>query len=190
MAFAPELVPAGVVAALDLANPLAFPEELGGAQGLADRDLDGVELVVAGHLLDQLPAALLVEDHEVPQQIEEAALLEDLPAPRHFYALDGTVSLVRSRFLHLHVDLQQREAIYDAAPQQPVLLPRGMRTMPPATPGPDAEDPAAQPVPSAFLVFDMEQNRQVKTGQVEYFDGPVLSVLAYITAIEPEPGDD
>jgi hypothetical protein len=36
----------------------------------------------------------------------------------------------------------------------------------------------------------MEQNRQVKTGQVEYFDGPVLSVLAYVTAIEPEPGDD
>jgi hypothetical protein len=120
----------------------------------------------------------------------EAALLDNLPPPRHFYALDGTVSLVRSRFLHLHVDLQQREAIYDAAPQQPVLLPRGMRTMPPATPGPDTEDPAAQPVPSAFLVFDMEQNRQVKTGQVEYFDGPVLSVLAYITAIEPEPGDD
>jgi hypothetical protein len=120
----------------------------------------------------------------------EAALLEDLPAPRHFYALDGTVSLVRSRFLHLHVDLQQREAVYDPAPQQPVLLPRGMRTMPAATPGPDTEDPAAQPVPSAFLVFDMEQNRQVKTGQVEYFDGPVLSVLAYITAIEPEPGDD
>jgi hypothetical protein len=116
----------------------------------------------------------------------ESALLERLPPPRLFYALDGTVSLVRSRFLHLYVDLQQREGIYDPAPQQPVLLPRGMRTPPAATPAPDPEIATSDPVPTAFRVFDMTQSRQVKTGQVEYFDGPVLSVLAYITAIEPE----
>lgn len=121
-----------------------------------------------------------------PVEDPTAALLERLPPPRLFYALDGTVSLVRSRFLHLYIDLQQREGIYDAAPQQPVLLPRGMRTLPAATPATEPGAVAAEPVPTAFRVFEMTQNRQVKTGQVEYFDGPVLSVLAYITAIEPE----
>jgi hypothetical protein len=125
-----------------------------------------------------------------------AELLERLPPPRLFYALDGTVSLVRSRFLHLYIDLQQREGVYEPAPQQPVLMPRGMRVLPPAAPTTDtATDTATdavevEPIPTAFRVFDMMQNRQVKTGQVEYFDGPVLSVLAYVTAIEPEAAGD
>jgi len=35
-----------------------------------------VELVVAGHLLGQPPAAVVLEDDEVPHQIEKPALLE------------------------------------------------------------------------------------------------------------------
>ena len=127
-----------------------------------------------------------------------ADLLEHLPPPRLFYALDGTVSLVRSRFLHLYIDLQQREGVYEPAPQQPVLMPRGMRVLPPAAPPAapttdadnDMDAVEVEPIPTAFRVFDMMQNRQVKTGQVEYFDGPVLSVLAYVTAIEPEAAGD
>ncbi|MEJ2400971.1 MAG: CsiV family protein [Xanthomonadales bacterium] len=133
-------------------------------------------------------------DAALPENSDDAdpaaALLERLPPPRLFYALDGTVSLVRSRFLHFHIDLQQREAVYDAAPAAPVVLPRGLRTLPAAASMPDPDAAAADPVPTAFRVYALEQNRQVKTGQVEYFDGPVLSVLAYITAIETEPAAD
>ena len=145
-------------------------------------------------LVPPIPPRLPVENdsttYEDVADDPESALLERLPPPRLFYALDGTVSLVRTRFLHLYVDLQQREGVYDPTPGQAVQLPRGMRTLPAATPAPDPDPLAGEPVPTAFRVFDMEQNRQVKTGQVEYFDGPVLSVLAYITAIEPETTED
>ena len=40
------------------------------------RDIDGVELVIAGHLLGELAAAVVLEHDEVADQVEEAALLE------------------------------------------------------------------------------------------------------------------
>jgi len=159
---------AGLVPPIPPPDPDADPDAEGPAMGGPDADptrgADGV---------DSTP---------------EAALLERLPPPRRFYALDGTVSLVRSRFLHFRVDLQQREGVYEAAPAQPVVLPRGLGVPPAATPEPEFEAAGVEPPPTAFRVFDMEQSRQVKTGQIEYFDGPVLSVLAYVTAIEPESG--
>ena len=48
-----------------------FPLEIRCPQGLLDGGLDGVELVVAGHLLDQLPTAVIVEDDEVLDKGEE-----------------------------------------------------------------------------------------------------------------------
>ena len=42
----------------------------GGPQGLADRDSHGVELVVAGHLLQEDAAAVVLEDDEVAEQRE------------------------------------------------------------------------------------------------------------------------
>ena len=47
-----------------------------GAQRLFHRHVDRMELVVAGHLLDELAAARVLEDDEVAQQVEEAPLLE------------------------------------------------------------------------------------------------------------------
>jgi len=159
-----------------------------------------LDAVFAATVLAALPpvadppdAAPTDRDAEPRDPVDEAAVsappagltLDRIPPPRRFYALDGTVSLVRSRFLHLHVDLQQREPVYAPADAQaPLVLPRGLRTMPALDAG-GAELPAGpEPVPTAFRVFSLEQNRQVKTGQLEYFDGPVLSVLAYVTAIE------
>jgi hypothetical protein len=47
-----------------------------------------------------------------------------------------------------------------------------------------------QPVqPSSFQVHELKQSRQVRTGRMEYFDGPVLGVLAWITAVEEESGE-
>jgi len=94
-----------------------------------------------------------------------------LPDPTMYYRLDGAVTLKRTRFLHLDLDLQLREAIWDE--DQPVV---------PAGESPEFE----QPLPSAFMVHELQQSRQVKTGRMEYFDGPVLGVLAFITTIEIE----
>jgi hypothetical protein len=43
--------------------------------------------------------------------------------------------------------------------------------------------------PTLFLVHELQQSRQVKSERMEYFDGPVLSVLAFITAIKVDSGD-
>ena len=51
--------------------------ELGGPEGLLDRGLDGVELVIPRHLLDELPASVVVEDDEVPEQCQEVAAVAD-----------------------------------------------------------------------------------------------------------------
>ena len=41
-------------------------------QGFIHRNPNGVELVVAGHLLDQLATAVVVKDHKVPQQRQDS----------------------------------------------------------------------------------------------------------------------
>lgn len=97
-----------------------------------------------------------------------------LPDPIHYYRLDGTVSLIRTRFLHLSVVAEWREPVYD-------------ETLAAGEPAPAA---GAEPRPSAFLVHRLEQSRPVRSGRMEYFDGPVLGVLAWVsdisdTVVEP-----
>lgn len=108
-----------------------------------------------------------------------------LPDPTYFYALDGTASLVRSRFLHLYLDLELREALYEAAvaeePNSDVVTSSLVQVR--------ADSTTQEPQPSSYMVHGLVQNRQVKTGRMEYFDGPVIAVLAYITAV-PLPADD
>ena len=97
-----------------------------------------------------------------------------LPEPTVFYRLDGAVTLKRTRFLHLDLDLQLREALWDeeSLPRVEVLAPEN-----------------EQPRPSAFLVQALQQSRQVKTGRMEYFDGPVLGVLAFVTSIQVDSAE-
>jgi len=98
----------------------------------------------------------------------------ELPDPIVFYRLDGAVTLKRTRFLHLELDLQLREALWDEEMLSPVKVV-----------APENEPP----LPSAFLVHKLHQSRQVKTGRMEYFDGPVMSALAFITSVQVD-GDD
>ena len=51
--------------------------EFGGPEGLFHGGLDGVELVVPRHLLDEFPAPVVVEYDEVSQEGQEVALLAD-----------------------------------------------------------------------------------------------------------------
>ena len=56
-------------------------------------------------------------------------------------------------------------------------------TQAPAVPAEAFPDQAPEPQPTSFLLQRLDQRRQVKTGRMEYFDGPVLGVLAFITDI-------
>jgi hypothetical protein len=98
----------------------------------------------------------------------------ELPEPTAYYRLDGAVTLKRTRFLHLELDLQLREALWDEESPVPVEVM-----------APEYE----KPPPSAFLVHALQQSRQVKTARMEYFDGPVLGVLAFITSIQVDSVD-
>jgi len=107
---------------------------------------------------------------------------EDLPDPITYYQLDGTVSLSRQRFLHLAIAMEWREPVFDeTSGVTPSVLPA------------NAGDVSPQPVPTSFLVQRIEQSRPVRTGRMEYFDGPVLGVLAWVSDISDtvvtEPAD-
>ena len=110
---------------------------------------------------------------------------DPFPEPTLYYALDGTVSLKRSRFLHLHFDLQWREAVAEPvipAHDQTGTLPGGTTSS--ARPGDRSAGEAGRP--AEFLVHALEQNRQVRSSRMEYFDGPVIGVLAWVTTIPLE----
>lgn len=113
----------------------------------------------------------------VPADVAEA------PPIRH-YRLDGAASLTRSRFLHLSIAVELRETLYDGT----AAAGAGPRTIDSRDVSPDAPlggvpDAPEQPAPTGFLVHELVQSRAVRTGRMEYFDGPVLGVLAWVTDI-------
>ncbi len=55
---------------------LRFRREIGRAQRLFDRDIDRVELMIAGDLLCERAAAEILEHDEMADEIEKPALLE------------------------------------------------------------------------------------------------------------------
>ena len=46
-----------------------------------------------------------------------------------------------------------------------------------------APDVTEAPAPTGFLLHRLAQSRVVRTDRMEYFDGPVLGVLAWVTDI-------
>jgi len=95
---------------------------------------------------------------------------------RNFYGLDGSVQLRRSRFLHLFLDLE-----YRADTAQNAQLPSAL----------DFSD-----IPSrmesdvdfsrAHRVFKLKQNRQIRTGRMQYFDTPYFGALVFVSAVQPK----
>ena len=100
----------------------------------------------------------------------------EIPDPILFYQIDGTVMLKRTRFLHLDLDLEMREPVFDEGAVAQALMASDETV----------NSSVEMPRPDAFLVHSLKQSRQVKSDRLEYFDGPVLSVLAYISAAEIE----
>jgi len=114
--------------------------------------------------------------------IEEAAEEPQLPDPTLFYRIDGTVMLRRSRFLHLDIDIELRQATFDEQPLTLTPILGGERESGElGVPG----EPEL-PLTASFLIHQIEQSRQVKSQRMEYFDSPVLGVLAWITPFETE----
>jgi hypothetical protein len=40
--------------------------------------------------------------------------------------------------------------------------------------------------PDVYGVYELKQNRQISTEQMQYFDTPFLGALVYVTRIQPE----
>ncbi|MDX1556418.1 MAG: CsiV family protein [Xanthomonadales bacterium] len=105
--------------------------------------------------------------------------LGGLPDPQLHYALEGTVRLRRSRFLHFDLDLAFRQPAPGA-----VETARGVTT-----------DTPLRPEYAGFAVHALVQSRQVRTERMEYFDSPILGALLWITEVEyqdeplPDEGD-
>ena len=116
-----------------------------------------------------------VADADSPESETDQAA-DALPDPIAYYRLDGTVRLIRTRFLHLSMAIEWREPVFEE-----VLSPRYDAA--PAALRPAEEEAPAVPWPSAYLVHRLEQSRPIRTGRMEYFDGPVLGLLAWITDI-------
>ena len=89
-----------------------------------------------------------------------------------FYRLDGTLQLRRSRFLHLYMDLEYRE---DNQPSDPDTQTSFF----------NIKDPTL-PERTAYNIHSLQQNRQVRSSQLQYFDTPNFGALVLVTAISSD----
>lgn len=94
-----------------------------------------------------------------------------------FYQLDGTIQLRRSRFLHVYLDLVFRQLPEPAGDETGFVRTNDLS---PDISGSSAGSPAAG---SGYDIHTLIQNRQVKTGQLQYFDTPFFGALVFVTAI-------
>jgi hypothetical protein len=90
-----------------------------------------------------------------------------------FYRLDGTVQLKRSRFLHLFIDLEYRD-------EKPVPLVEIDFLN-----GTDKQSAVEEGHNNNLNpgVFSLKQNRQIRTGRMQYFDTPYFGALVLVSAI-------
>ena len=123
---------------------------------------------------------LLLEHTVQPPESALADLGAGEPAApyRHrFYRLDGTVQLRRTRFLHLDLDIQYRLQIQHRS---------GLAPGPSSGPFPDDAAEGARTPPGTDLqplasIYRLRESRQVRPGDLLYFDTPYLGVLARVT---------
>jgi hypothetical protein len=114
-----------------------------------------------------------------PTAMVFADLTAEDPLDRYrsdFYRVDGTVQLRRSRFLHLYLDLVYRQtpsAEEDVTDLQEPLSPAS---------GQPGKFELTPPGGAVNQVYTLKQNRQIRTGSLQYFDTPYLGALVFVTA--------
>lgn len=143
-------------------------------------------------------AEVIAEEIHFPGQVVAFDLTgNDLFAPyrRPLYRLDGSVQLRRSRFLHLHLDLEYRLDVPPALtpPDPPLaeltLLGPIARASGEEAAAPGVSDPVMDESGTeaeGARVHRLNQSRQVRTDTMLYFDTAYLGVLARVTAVAPE----
>jgi hypothetical protein len=108
------------------------------------------------------------------RMVADLTAIDPLAAYRsHFYQLDGSVQLRRSRFLHLYLDLEYREKPAPVIPESSFFSPGELQ----------ADADSLKKETSDYAVHSLKQNRQVRTGQLQYFDTPYFGVLVFVSAI-------
>jgi len=90
-----------------------------------------------------------------------------------FYLIDGSVQLRRSRFLHLFLDLEYRAESLQSLSEADFF---GNNQFQP--------EPGLENAPE-HGVFTLKQNRQIRTGQMQYFDTPYFGALVLVSAVAP-----
>ncbi|NOR18688.1 MAG: hypothetical protein GQ538_01200 [Xanthomonadales bacterium] len=87
-----------------------------------------------------------------------------------FYQLDGSVQLRRSRFLHLFLDLEYRDENTGETVENNFF-----------------ESPEESLEVASFNqqhgIFKLKENRQIRTGRLQYFDTPYFGALVLVNAI-------
>lgn len=129
--------------------------------------------------------ALVFSDATIQRKDEPSleSQLSNEPEPIEvFYRIDGSAALSRTRFLHLNLDIELREPLFELTAAEPAEdFEQGSelanQASEPLKTGPAATAPV-------FRIHRIEQRRQVRTEQMEYFDGPVIGVLALVTGFD------
>jgi len=107
--------------------------------------------------------------------VADLAMEDPLAAYRStFYQLDGSVQLRRSRFLHLYLDLEYRDKSAGEATGAGLL--HGLDTLT----GAENESTISQ----TYDIFKLKENRQIRTGRLQYFDTPYFGALVLVSAIK------
>lgn len=91
-----------------------------------------------------------------------------------FYQIDGSVQLRRSRFLHLFLDLEFRQE------KTPPSTPQSFFTITPD------QRPGGFEQNDGYEVYALKQNRQIRTGQMQYFDTPHFGALVLVSQIRAD----
>lgn len=111
-----------------------------------------------------------------PTQIVLADLTAQDPLAAYrstFYQLDGSLQLRRSRFLHLFVDLELREKQPQYVDDEGFLTGNSLQV----------EFVNRTENSAAYTVYSLQQNRQISTSEMQYFDTPLFGALVYVTSI-------
>jgi hypothetical protein len=87
-----------------------------------------------------------------------------------FYQLDGSVQLKRSRFLHLFLDMEYRNENSGEVVETDFF----------DSPETRLEDGGLD---QQHSIFKLKENRQMRTGRLQYFDAPHFGALVLVTAI-------
>jgi len=91
-----------------------------------------------------------------------------------FYRIDGGIQLRRSRFLHLYLDLEYREKL-----SQDAQLANFFGNM-------DVRPSSAEFNEYEYGIFTLKQNRQIRRGQMQYFDTPYFGALVLVSNVSTQ----